>query len=88
MKIFDTATTRAALGFDRLVPALATMFAEGCEVPTRHVHSPAEGLTVLIMPAWQVGRYFGLKTVMIGADLTRRVGARRCTGHARATLPR
>jgi ornithine cyclodeaminase/alanine dehydrogenase-like protein (mu-crystallin family) len=72
MKIFDAATTRAALGFDRLVPALATMFAEGCEVPARHVHSPAEGLTVLIMPAWQVGRYFGLKTVMIAPGNSQR----------------
>lgn len=64
MKIIDTATTRAALGFDRLVPALAQMFAGGCESPPRHVHS-LPTLTVLIMPAWQTGRYLGIKTVMI-----------------------
>jgi len=64
MRIIDTATTRAALGFDRLVPALAQMFASGCESPPRHVHSlPA--FTVLIMPAWQTGRYLGIKTVTI-----------------------
>ena len=54
MKIFDTVTTRAALPFDRLVPALARAFADGAEVPTRHVHAPPGG-TVLIMPAWQGG---------------------------------
>ena len=64
MKIIDTATTRAALGFDRLVPALAQMFAGGCESPSRHVHS-LPTLTVLIMPAWQTGRYLGIKTVTI-----------------------
>jgi len=75
MKTFDTNTTRAALGFDRLVPALAQMFATGCEVPPRHVHSlPADdgGLTVLIMPAWQTDRYLGIKTVMIAPGNSRR----------------
>lgn len=69
MKTFDTLATRNALGFDRLVPALAQMFVGGCEVPARHVHSlqheGSSGVTVLIMPAWQAGRYFGVKTVMI-----------------------
>jgi ornithine cyclodeaminase len=64
MNLIDTATTRAALGFERLVPALARMFAGGCESPPRHVHS-LPTLTVLIMPAWQSGRYLGIKTVMI-----------------------
>jgi ornithine cyclodeaminase/alanine dehydrogenase-like protein (mu-crystallin family) len=72
MKTFDTLATRQALGFDRLVPALSQMFSVGCEVPARHVHSlPIEGssgVTVLIMPAWQAGRYFGVKTVMIAPD--------------------
>ncbi len=69
MKIIDTATTRMALAFERLVPALRQMFAQGCVVPPRHVHSlPASegaGLTVLIMPAWLTGRYLGIKTVTI-----------------------
>jgi ornithine cyclodeaminase/alanine dehydrogenase-like protein (mu-crystallin family) len=68
MKTIDTAATRAALGFDRLIPALRQMFATGCEVPQRHVHTlsaEGEGLTVLIMPAWQSGRYLGIKTVTI-----------------------
>lgn len=76
MRIIDTATTRAALGFDRLVPALRQMFVSGCEVPTRHVHQlPAgdgAGLTVLIMPAWQADRYLGIKTVMIAPGNSQR----------------
>jgi ornithine cyclodeaminase/alanine dehydrogenase-like protein (mu-crystallin family) len=71
MKTIDTASTRAALGFDRLVPAVAALFAGGCEVPLRHVHSLPE-LTVLIMPAWQTGRYLGIKTVTIAPGNSRR----------------
>lgn len=69
MQIFDAAATRAALPFDRLVPALQAMFARGCEVPQRHVHeiaTPDDGhFTSLIMPAWLVGRYYGIKTINI-----------------------
>lgn len=69
MKHFDAAAARAALPFDRLIPALEKMFIEGCEVPPRHVHTiPAPdggGMTSLIMPAWQPGRYYGVKTVNI-----------------------
>lgn len=69
MKIFDAAATRAALPFERLVPALQSLFASGCEVPLRHVHEvpvPGErGFTSLIMPAWIPGRYYGIKTINI-----------------------
>jgi len=73
MKNFDAATTRDALPFDRLIDALAAMFASGCEVPLRHTHTLAGAEnsvgylagTVLIMPAWQPGRYLGIKTVNI-----------------------
>jgi ornithine cyclodeaminase/alanine dehydrogenase-like protein (mu-crystallin family) len=69
MKLFDAATTRAALPFDALGAALEAMFVAGCEVPARHVHSIAgtsgEQGKVLIMPAWQPGRYLGIKTVNI-----------------------
>jgi len=70
MKIIDAESTRRALAFDRLIPALREMFVAGCEVPLRHTHvlqnqagEPAG--TVLIMPAWQHGRYLGIKTVNI-----------------------
>lgn len=74
MKSFDASTTCRALPFTRLIDALAVMFANGCEVPLRHTHTlaGAEGGgagsavgTVLIMPAWQPGRYLGIKTVSI-----------------------
>ena len=69
MQIFDAAATAAALPFDRLVPALQSLFAQGCEVPPRHVHEvPVPGgaaFTSLIMPAWIPGRYYGIKTINI-----------------------
>lgn len=70
MKIIDTESTRRALPFDRLIPALRDMFIAGCEVPLRHTHSlqpemDALPRTVLVMPAWQHDRYMGIKTVTI-----------------------
>lgn len=69
MRIFDAAATRAALPFDRLIRAIEQLFISGCEVPTRHTHTldtaDGAGATVLIMPAWQTGRYLGIKTVNI-----------------------
>lgn len=69
MQVFDADDTRAALPFDRLIPALRAMFASGCTVPPRHVHEIAvpggEGFTSLIMPAWLEGRYYGIKTINI-----------------------
>jgi len=69
MKVFDAAAVRAALPFDRLIPALRNLFISGCEVPTRHVHrvdAPEGGhFTSLIMPAWLPGRFYGVKTINI-----------------------
>jgi ornithine cyclodeaminase len=64
MKVFDAATTRAALPFGTLIAALKTLFIQGCTVPQRHVHQIGSAGTSLIMPAWQE-RYFGIKTVNI-----------------------
>lgn len=72
MKIFDADATRAALPFERLIPALRERFAQGCAVPPRHVHEvPVPGakpFTSLIMPAWILGRYYGIKTINIAPD--------------------
>lgn len=69
MEVFDAAATHAALPFDRLLPALQERFAQGCEVPARHVHEvPVPGgtaFTSLVMPAWVPGRYYGIKTINI-----------------------
>ena len=70
MRYFDAQATRAALPFAPLVQALREMFASGCDVPLRHSHAVADTSgqaagTVLLMPAWVPGRYFGLKAVSI-----------------------
>ena len=65
MKQFDGAATARALAFPALVAALERMFVAGCEVPARHVHAVGDALTALVMPAWQPGRYFGLKVVNV-----------------------
>lgn len=69
MRVLDAAATHAALPFHRLVPALQERFAQGCEVPPRHVHEvPVPGsapFTSLIMPAWVPGRCYGVKTINI-----------------------
>lgn len=64
MKHFDVTATRDALPFERLIPALRQLFVQGCEVPQRHVHRIGD-LTSLVMPAWQAGRYYGVKIVNI-----------------------
>ena len=69
IRIYDADATLAALPFERLIPAIRALFAEGCEVPARHVHR-VEGagggaFTSLIMPAWQTGRAYGVKIVNI-----------------------
>lgn len=69
MHIHDARATALALPFDRLIPALRERYAQGCEVPQRHVHQithPDGGqLTSLLMPAWLPGRYYGLKCINI-----------------------
>ena len=64
MRLLDAAAVRRGLPFDLLVPALREMFAGGCTVPPRQVLTVGGG-TVLVMPAWQEGRHFGVKTVTI-----------------------
>jgi ornithine cyclodeaminase len=59
VRLFDADAVAAALpfaGFAGLIEALREAFAEGAEVPPRHVHHIADGsgheLTSLLMPAW------------------------------------
>lgn len=68
MRTFDAEATRAALSFDRLVPALREAFAGHVSAPPRHVHNIGDGAdrgTVLIMPAWSDAGYLGIKTINI-----------------------
>ncbi len=65
MHHLDAAAVRRGTPFAALVPALRAMFSTGCEVPLRHTHTIGDAGTVLLMPAWQAGRHFAVKTVAI-----------------------
>jgi ornithine cyclodeaminase/alanine dehydrogenase-like protein (mu-crystallin family) len=70
MQVFDTASTAAALPFERLIPALREAYTSGAEVPPRQVlqitePSGATAFTSLIMPAWLPGRAYGVKVINI-----------------------
>ena len=72
MQVFDAPSTRAALPFDRLIPALRTMFRSAVEMPPRQVlqvggpgGQGGTSFTSLIMPAWLPGRAYGVKVVNI-----------------------
>lgn len=69
MLVLDEAETRNALPFPGLIEALDRMFRAAPEVPKRHHHAmevPGEAeATLLLMPAWLSGRYFGVKMVSV-----------------------
>ena len=56
VRLFDADAVAAALPFAGLIEALREAFAEGAEVPARHVHRIPDGagqeITSLLMPAW------------------------------------
>lgn len=76
MLILDRAATAKSLAFPSLIDAVAHMFAGACIMPVRHHHSvevPGElPATLLLMPAWQPGRYIGVKLVSVFPDNHRR----------------
>lgn len=61
-----------ALSWGGLIEALRGQFKLGCEMPMRHHHEfaiPSESNgTLLLMPAWQVGAYMGIKIVSVVPD--------------------
>jgi ornithine cyclodeaminase len=69
MKTFSAAQTRQALSFPLLITCLREMFIQGCEVPQRHTHTiqapDGQQGALLIMPAWCVDSYLGIKTVSV-----------------------
>lgn len=70
MQVIDAARLRAALPFDRLVPALRAMFAGGgLAAPRQMVEvAAADGtpaFTSLLMAAWQPGRCYGVKVINV-----------------------
>ena len=68
MKVVGEAELLALLDDRSLVERLREAFREGAHVPLRHGHSlPAPGGqgTLLLMPAWQMGRSLGVKVVTV-----------------------
>lgn len=68
MRTLSAEEVARALPYRPLVDALAAMFQAGCEVPLRHHHAVRTGgpdATLLLMPAWQVGRHMGVKIVSV-----------------------
>jgi ornithine cyclodeaminase/alanine dehydrogenase-like protein (mu-crystallin family) len=69
LAVLDAAQTAEALPFERLIPVLREAFVSGAEVPLRHRHDMAQrdGTTaaLLLMPAWRVGGFLGVKIVSV-----------------------
>jgi ornithine cyclodeaminase len=69
MQTLDAAEVERRLDFPSLIERLREMFRAGCELPTRHHHPVqvpgAPDAILLLMPAWQVGRHIGVKTVTV-----------------------
>jgi alanine dehydrogenase len=69
LRHFDLDATRRALPWPALIEALRAMFRDGCVMPVRHHHTfavPGEpDATLLLMPAWQVGTYLGVKLASV-----------------------
>jgi ornithine cyclodeaminase len=69
MRIIDAAAVDTALDDRSLVDALREMFRRGCEMPVRHHHTLATAggpdATLLLMPAWTVGGYLGVKIATV-----------------------
>ena len=70
MRIFDAAATAELLPWGAVVDALERGFRDGCEMPVRHHHgveAPAGDpeATLLLMPAWTVGGYLGVKVATV-----------------------
>jgi ornithine cyclodeaminase len=70
MLSLDAAATHERLPMPALIEALRVMAVAGCVVPQRQVHTVAQGSApghLLLMAAWQPGRYIGVKTVTVFA---------------------
>lgn len=69
MRQIDSATVERVLQPADLVERLRQGFAGGAVVPPRHHHTVehpgGEAATLLLMPAWQVGRHIGVKLVTV-----------------------
>jgi alanine dehydrogenase len=69
MRVLGASAVESVLETEPLIERLRQMFRSGVEAPPRHQHEiPVPGsdlATMLIMPAWQVGRYLGVKVTTL-----------------------
>ncbi len=72
MQFIPAEQIESLLDWPGVIEALRQMFSAGCAAPVRHHHSmhvPEQtDATLLIMPAWQPGRYNGVKVVSVYPD--------------------
>ena len=72
MRTITGAELRSVLHHRMLIERLRQSFRAGVEVPLRHHHTvPTYGehdSTLLLMPAWEVGRSIGIKVVTVFPD--------------------
>lgn len=72
MRVISAAEVEAALDYPSLVERLRQAFRRDITVPLRHHHEiempGASTATLLLMPAWQAGRYIGVKMVTVFPD--------------------
>lgn len=71
-KAIDEQAVTLALRFPTLLDALKKMFTENVKTPLRTIHDIQSGDwptgSLLLMPAWDSSRYFGVKTVTVFAE--------------------
>ena len=70
MLIIDKHQLGTSLTFQKLIPKLRSAFQADITMPVRHHHNyanPTVGIesTLLLMPAWQAGKYLGVKLVTV-----------------------
>ncbi|MFN8704498.1 MAG: ornithine cyclodeaminase family protein [Rhodospirillales bacterium] len=69
MRVFGASEVENILEIGPLIEVLRGAFRTGAQVPVRHHHTvPVPGAadaTLLLMPAWQPGRYCGIKIVTV-----------------------
>ncbi|HTZ78341.1 MAG TPA: ornithine cyclodeaminase family protein [Stellaceae bacterium] len=69
MRMLGPSEVMSALDFTGTIETLRQMFRLGAEAPVRHHHKvPVPGApdaTLLLMPAWQVGRHIGVKLATV-----------------------
>ncbi len=72
-RIFGPWEVHDGLDYESLIETLRQMFRAQCTVPMRHHHTVPSGGgradgTLLLMPAWQNGRFLGVKLVTVFPD--------------------